>query len=66
MQSKAKFHLPYSYTHMQKPMSSVAMPEESPYATLGDVEPVNLISFAYQIAAGMVNMLTYCMPSFKR
>ena len=38
----------------QSPVSVVSMPEESPYANLGDVEPVNLISFAYQIAAGMV------------
>ena len=38
----------------QKPVSVVAMPEESPYASLGEVEPVNLVSFAYQIAAGMV------------
>ena len=30
------------------------MPEESPYAKLGDVEPVNLLQFAHQIAAGMV------------
>ena len=27
---------------------------DSPYAELGEVEPVNLISFAYQIAHGMV------------
>ena len=26
----------------------------NPYAALGDLEPVNLISFAYQIASGMV------------
>ena len=26
----------------------------NPYANLGEVEPVNLISFAYQIASGMV------------
>ena len=26
----------------------------NPYSNLGDVEPVNLISFAYQIASGMV------------
>lgn len=26
----------------------------NPYANLGDLEPVNLISFAYQIASGMV------------
>ena len=27
---------------------------DSPYAALGEVEPVSLISFAYQIATGMV------------
>ena len=27
---------------------------ENPYSRLGDLEPANLISFAYQIAAGMV------------
>ena len=43
----------------QKPVSAVSMPEESPYATLGDVEPVNLVSFAHQIAAGMVNNPTH-------
>ena len=42
----------------QQPVSAVSMPEESPYATLGDVEPVNLVSFAYQIAAGMVHTHT--------
>ncbi len=32
-----------------------AIPEpEDPYADLGELEPVNLISFAYQIACGMV------------
>ena len=40
------------------------MPEESPYATLGDVEPVNLVSFAYQIAAGMVCTYTNNLPSY--
>lgn len=29
-------------------------PEESPYAALGDIEEVDLTSFAYQIASGMV------------
>ena len=29
-------------------------PAENPYSRLGDLEPANLISFAYQIAAGMV------------
>lgn len=31
---------------------------DSPYASLGEVEPVNLISFAYQIASGMVSKHT--------
>lgn len=39
-------------------MSIVPMPD-SPYADLGGVEPVNLISFAYQIASGMVSII--CM-----
>ena len=30
---------------------------DSPYADLGGVDPVNLISFAYQIASGMVSIL---------
>ena len=34
-------------------MSVVPSPD-SPYADLGGVDPVNLISFAYQIASGMV------------
>ena len=34
----------------EDPMS----PSENPYSRLGDLEPANLISFAYQIAAGMV------------
>lgn len=29
-------------------------PTENPYSRLGDLEPANLISFAFQIAAGMV------------
>ena len=33
---------------------TVTPPPDSPYADLGEVEPVNLISFAYQIASGMV------------
>ena len=34
---------------------SIAMPSpENPYAELGEVESVNLLSFAYQIASGMV------------
>ena len=38
----------------QDPVSLVSMSEESPYAKLGDVQPVNLLQFAHQIAAGMV------------
>jgi hypothetical protein len=34
-------------------VSVLAMPEESPYVKLGDVEPVNLLQFAHQIASGM-------------
>ena len=30
---------------------------KSPYASLGEVEPVNLTSFAYQIASGMVSSM---------
>lgn len=34
----------------------VVIPDpSSAYADLGEVEPVNLISFAYQIASGMVS-----------
>ena len=36
---------------------SVVPDPTSPYADLGEVEPVNLISFAYQIASGMVSAL---------
>ena len=35
---------------------SVAIPDsQSPYLELGGVESVDLLSFAYQIASGMVN-----------
>ena len=34
---------------------SVIPDPNSPYADLGEVEPVNLICFAYQIASGMVS-----------
>ena len=34
---------------------SVIPDPTSPYADLGEVDPVNLISFAYQIASGMVS-----------
>ena len=38
------------------PMAEKVMPVPgSIYADLGGVEPVNLISFAYQIASGLVN-----------
>ena len=33
---------------------AVTPPPDSLYADLGEVEPVNLISFAYQIAPGMI------------
>ena len=33
---------------------AVTPPHDSLYADLGEVEPVNLISLAYQIASGMV------------
>ena len=39
-------------------MSVVSMSEDSPYVNLGEVEPVNLISFAFQIASGMVRAPT--------
>ena len=36
---------------------AVITPEfDSPYADLGDIEPLNLLSFAYQIASGMVRV----------
>jgi len=35
---------------------------DSPYAELGEVEPVNLISFAYQIAHGMVCYMQPPLP----
>ena len=44
---------------LQEPVSLVAMSDESPYVDLGDVEPVNLVSFAYQIASGMVVLHVY-------
>ena len=39
--------------------TSVVPSPDSPYADLGGVDPVNLISFAYQIASGMVSMNTF-------
>lgn len=39
------------------PMITITMvtpPTDSPYANLGDIEEVDLLSFSYQIAAGMV------------
>ena len=37
-------------------------PPGSTYADLGDVEPVNLLSFAYQVASGMVGCDSFeCM-----
>ncbi len=37
----------------------VTPPPGSIYERLGDVEPVNLLSFAYQIASGMVSWPYY-------
>ena len=34
-----------------------ASPYERPYSTLGDLKPLHLISFAYQIASGMVSYI---------
>lgn len=37
--------------------ASIAIPNpESPYAELGEIDSVNLLSFAYQIASGMVSI----------
>lgn len=44
------------YLSTQDPVSVVTMPEESPYVNLGDVQPVNLLQFSHQIAAGMVSV----------
>ena len=33
----------------------VASPYEKPYSSLGELKPVDLVSFAHQIAAGMVS-----------
>ena len=35
--------------------SVVVLNPDSPYADLGEVESANLLSFAYQIASGMVS-----------
>ena len=53
-----------AYDHLNPPSPSakksfttydhLAPPAESPYAALGDIEEVDLTSFAYQIASGMV------------
>ncbi|CAI7996026.1 Proto-oncogene tyrosine-protein kinase receptor Ret, partial [Geodia barretti] len=37
----------------EKMASVVSMPKESPYAELGEIQPVNLMQFAHQIASGM-------------
>jgi serine/threonine protein kinase len=37
----------------QRPVSVVTLPATSMYTNLGDVEPDNLLSFAFQIASGM-------------
>lgn len=38
-----------------KRLNVAILDSESPYAELGEVGSVNLLSFAYQIASGMVN-----------
>ena len=38
----------------------MSISEESPYAKLGDVQPVNLLQFAHQISAGMVIPIVTC------
>ena len=50
-----------AYDHLEAPPKNsftaydhLVPPSESPYADLGDVEAVDLTSFAYQIASGMV------------
>ena len=48
---------PFS-SSVKDPVSVVSMSEDSPYVNLGEVEPVNLISFAFQIASGMVSTYT--------
>lgn len=52
-------------TEPLSPLSQCASYDKlNPYANPGDLEPVNIISFAYQIASGMVHMCTnavhYC------
>jgi hypothetical protein len=59
-------------TEMQQGTGGVGEEEEevkvkpapgSLYADLGDFEPVNLLSFAYQIASGMVSKTTQLFAS---
>ena len=45
---------PQRETGIEGADSALKPPPGSTYADLGDVEPVNLLSFAYQIASGMV------------
>ena len=39
----------------------VTLPATSTYTNLGDVEPDNLLSFAFQIASGMVRVSLVCV-----
>ena len=46
---------------MKEESENVMISPLSPYANLGDVNPVNLISFAYQIASGMVRICSHAL-----
>ena len=51
-------------TEPLSPLSQCASYDKlNPYANPGDLEPVNIISFAYQIASGMVRTYAvhYCL-----
>lgn len=53
---------------MEQPLSPVSQfasyDKLNPYANPGDLEPVNIVSFAYQIASGMVRLKHYVMLSY--
>lgn len=46
---------PQPASEKDQPDQPVQPEPDSIYAELGELEPVNLISFAYQIASGMVS-----------
>lgn len=69
LEPRMQKHLEQAAAQMQRPNSfleggvargdgetGVVPSPDSPYAALGEVDPVNLISFAYQIATGMVSV----------